>query len=764
MALVATALLTNRSFVPAVNAAEIHWQNERFAVQCDPASLQLTLTPTDAQPLKFLWSATNTATVADLQQSAGRATWRLLEPQLTVALQLETNGVRIEFSSAQTGTLGWPNFTPGEPARGWILPLFEGVYVGLTNSAWREELLSPGHDLNTTADLGLPFWGLDAGDFTLTCLLLNPFNNEVHFEADGGRMRLHFAHEFTRNNPVKQLGFRFVIGPNSPIEPAREYRRWLQANGQFVTLADKIKHTPEAEKLLGAPHAYLWGDAILSAADVKDWKGLAKALQTGGAQTNQSPAKHIWSLLDAEAQKAAAEILKAEWPDRYNKGLLAGGLNHALAQTDFYDAAAWQNVALPTTSTPSNEAELCRRNSGLLVAALGEFLQPPTTWGEGVSPQMIQEIAGAGFDRMWLGAEGWAGFLKRPETVTTAREHGFLIGTYDSFHSIHSPDAKPDQTWPTAQFDAELFRSGGIINADGQPRAGFKKRGYVLSPIAARPWVERRVAGLMKQFSANSWFIDCDGFGEYFDDYSTNHPATQASDMAERIARCAWIRDTYGAVIGTEGCSAGMAGTAQFAHGVLTPVIGWGDAELTSRGSKYFLGAYYPPGEPAVFFKPVPLKEKYRKLFYDPAVRLPLFQTAFHDSVVATHHWSNPSRKFPEVAGTVELLELLYNVPPLYQLNRAVFAREKAEIKRHYDVFSPLHRKLALLPLTDFRWLTRDKQVQTVRFGDVAEITANFSLQTFTNGAAALPAQTLEVRWLDGLRPAVRFKPEGLIH
>lgn len=762
--------LADLSFPPAVHAAEIRWQNERFAVQCNPATLQLTLIPTDGQPLEFLWATTNAATVVEFQQNSEQATWRLVEPQLAVSLQLETNGVCIEFTSEPAGTLEWPCFTPGAPARGWILPLFEGVYVALTNSAWREELLSSGRELNTTADLGLPFWGLDGGDFTLTCLVLNPFNNEVRFDEDAGRMRLRFAHGFTRNNPVKQIPFRFVIGSSSPIEPAREYRRWLQANGQFVSLTDKIKHTPEAEKLLGAPHAYLWGDAVLSVNDVKDWKGLARALQSAGAQTNQSPAKHIWSLLDAETQSAVAEILKAEWPDRYSKGLLAGGLNRALAQTNFYDAVAWQNAVLPratqtllTSASPElSEAELCRRNTALLVAVLGDFFQPAETWGEGVAPQMIQELAAAGFERMWLGAEGWAGFLKRPETVTVARERGFLVGTYDSFHSIHSPEAKAEQTWPTAQFDAELFRTGGIINADGKPRAGFKKRGYLLSPSAARPWVERRVAGLMNQFSANTWFIDCDGFGEYFDDYSPNHPATQATDRAERVSRCAWIGETYGAVIGTEGCSAGMAGTVHFAHGVLTPVIGWGDPDLTARDSKYWLGAYYPPGEPTVFFKPVPLKEKYRQLFYDPAVRLPLFQTVFHDSVIATHHWSNPSRKFPEVAGTVALLELLYNVPPLYQLNRNVFAQQKAELKRHYDFCAPLHRELALLPLTDFRWRTADKLVQTVRFGTMADITVNFGSQTFTNEVSALPAQTVEVRWLDGSRPPVRFKPVGL--
>ncbi len=39
------------------------------------------------------------------------------------------------------------------------------------------------------------------------------------------------------------------------------------------------------------------------------------------------------------------------------------------------------------------------------------------------------------------------------------------------------------------------------------------------------------------------------------------------------------------------------------------------------------------------------------------------------DSVIATHHWSFASLKATDCAETVELLELLYQVPPLYHLN-----------------------------------------------------------------------------------------------
>lgn len=51
-------------------------------------------------------------------------------------------------------------------------------------------------------------------------------------------------------------------------------------------------------------------------------------------------------------------------------------------------------------------------------------------------------------------------------------------------------------------------------------------------------------------------------------------------------------------------------------------------------------------------------------------------------------------------AGTVELLELLYNVPPLYHLNLSEFPKRRQQIKHHYDFFSPLHGETALLPMT----------------------------------------------------------------
>jgi hypothetical protein len=295
-----------------------------------------------------------------------------------------------------------------------------------------------------------------------------------------------------------------------------------------------------------------------------------------------------------------------------------------------------------------------------------------------------------------------------PDVAKHADELGYAFGPYDSYHSIHKPGAA--DTWSTAQFDQQLYDTGAIIKKDGTPRRGFQKKGYTLSPLAAEPYVYKRVGELMGRVPFSSWFLDCDGFGEVFDDYSPNHPATQAEDAAARLKRINWISYTYGIPVGTEGGSAYAIPGVHFAHGVMTPVIGWGDPDLKEKSSKYFLGAYWPPDGPQVFTKQVPLKPKYQKFHFDPRYRVPLHQMVFHDSVIATHHWSAASLKFADQVQTNELLELLYNVPPMYHLNRAEWKKAPRPHTDPFRLFLPTSQRNRAAADDGFAWLSEDRQ------------------------------------------------------
>ena len=298
-----------------------------------------------------------------------------------------------------------------------------------------------------------------------------------------------------------------------------------------------------------------------------------------------------------------------------------------------------------------------------------------------------------------------------------------------------------------AQFDQQLFETGPIANREGKKREGFKKVGYKLSSLAARAYVEKRVHQNMSRVPYSYYFIDCDATGDLYDDYSPLHRAGQADDAQARLDRMAWISNTFGVPVGSEGGNAFAAGVIHVAEGIFGPLVAWGDPDMRDKNSPYYVGGYYPPDEPRVFFKPAPLKKEYKYFYYDPRFRLPLYETVFHDSVVTTHWWGNGSLKFTNVADTVELTELLYMTAPMYHLNLDEFQKQKDRLKQHYDFFSPLHREVGFKRMVDFTWLSKDRLVQKTVFDGGVEIIANFSQGPFAYGEAKISGHSILAMW-----------------
>ena len=735
----------------------VRLSNAVWTVNIIPQSLAVETYPADSEVSVPISSGqTGFSNITEFFQADNTVSWRLPERFLTVRFELIDDLLSVEFiQDKRTNaalSVTWPVIEDFELLRGYILPFFEGSYVPKDDITWRDFLCERG-PINTTAGLSMPFWGLHLADQTLTYILTNPFNNQIRFNKTLTHgLGMQVSHTFTPNWEQKRYGLRISFGGASPVAPAKQYRRWLEQNAEFVSFAEKIEKTPAAKKLLGAAHVYLWGGKLLSEYDVTDWKALATRLKGDTAV-----AKQMWTQLNPEAQKAMREIAQVDYPSKYSLRVVSRAISEQLEKQRFYEPALWTEIPLtseaeklisrdvPTLSFP----ELYRRNCLLFYAAFSDILRHPDEWGDGLSVKLLERFAENGLDRLWLGVDSWQDGFRHPKAVAKAKELGYLIGPYDSYHSIHHPDEK--DTWETAQFDLSLYETGTIVNADGTKSRGFKKKGYHLSPLVAQPYVENRVNGIVEQMPSdfNTWFIDCDAYGELYDDYSASHPATQLDDMHARLERIAWIRDMHNMVVGSEGGAAYSASVLHFAHGMTVPVIGWGDPDMKSKTSPYYVGGYWPPEGPAVHIKQVPLKPKYLYHYYDPRFRLPLYQIVFHDSVITTNHWGSGSLKFENAIGTLALLELLYNVPPLYHLNIAEFEKHKVWIKQHYAFFSPLHRQIGGKTMTDFEWLSHDRQIQRTEFGNIVEMYANFGTDPFRYKGMIIPARSVVARWVD---------------
>ena len=349
--------------------------------------------------------------IAHLKATSTNVSWRFPKQKATITVNLRDRILSAHVRADEPSTFTFPVISETTTTKGWILPMFEGIYAPCGDTNWVNFLIEHG-EMNTTADFGMPFLGLNFGNFTLTYIFTNPFNNEIQFNQDAEkRLEARFTHEFTRNHPIKEYGLVMQIGKSSLVEPARLYREWIVGRGEFMTMDEKISRTPEAAKLLGAPHIYLWGNDLLHYSDIRDWKGFAAKLVADKNKTN-SVAHRVWSSFQPENQKLITELTKTEWPDKYTKTLVTDDLNSILNRRDF---------AVPETTNRS-PSSLTQKNAATLFNAFPQVVAEPKNWGNGVSTKMISQFVDAGFQRLWLGSDGWQGMINRPETVEAAKK------------------------------------------------------------------------------------------------------------------------------------------------------------------------------------------------------------------------------------------------------------------------------------------------------------------------------------------------------
>jgi hypothetical protein len=465
----------------------------------------------------------------------------------------------------------------------------------------------------------MPFWGVESGPkggrVTVTYMLDNPFSNLIEFTSGKSSLGMTLTHSFP-SIPAWGEPFTVTICFDSdaiPITPALRFRRSLGEAHFIVPLVDKIARVPRTAGLIGAVHAYIWSSGPITAWDAEPaaWLTLSRRIVSESRSVPGSTGAWVKARLSAADWKVVMDAAS----EQYSYPYLRQEMSRVLSLLHDLD--------------PSR-----------IETSFGDLLRPPGSRGGGISTRLIDDIRAAGIGRMLLTADGWEQVERRPDVAAYAESSGFLFGTYDSFDSVHDPAyAGTDLSWPTAQFGQELFEAGRILDSAGNPRGGFRKIGFKLSPLAARAAVEVRVRRNFAVAPYSYYFVDADAFGDWYDDYTFGRMASAHEDARARVDRLRWISDTFKVPVGSEGGNYLMTPVITVAEGIFVPDIGWGDLDMTSKGSPWYMGAYYPPDGPDVFLKSVPLKESYIHLFIDPRFRVPLYETVFHDSVITSAHF-----------------------------------------------------------------------------------------------------------------------------
>ncbi|WP_065261161.1 glycoside hydrolase [Pseudomonas bananamidigenes] len=724
-------LLIAGSCVSSLSWADTPLENSLWRVQLDPATLAVRVTPAGGETVQAS-AGIAPHKVSQLSRRDNRIDWQWDDGAWTLSATLDQRDLSFSISAREPAELEFLHQPAGAMGKALIWPLAEGHYVPRGDPVWQAFLLSQG-EFNTTQDLSLPLWGVEHDGFSLHWLMTNPFNNRLLFSDEGKALALSARHRFTSLDPSAPMTFTLFLGAADPLAGAKRYRQWLIDNGRHQTLNSKFEKTPEAKRLSGASHLYLWGNDLLGAKDVRSWSVLLDTLRGGGSLASE---------LKAGLDREALQILAAGTAlNGYQKKVLLRSLNHAL---NTQARKTWQARAVPDMQALVNGYADVRAQ---VAADFGEALTPaPERWGSTLSLDTIRQLQNAGLSRLWLGlGEGWEGGLWHPETIKAGVAAGYLIAPYDSYETALSRSENPD--WTTAHLGDKAHAECAIVKSDGTLKSGFQQSGHYSDPRCVRPLLEQRVAAIREAAGFNSWFLDAYATGMLFDSYRPGATMTQAQNAEGNIGASRWISEVLKLPAGSEDGNATTAQGVLFAHGMQTPVIGWGDVEMTRNPeSRYFAGKWYPPEQPEVFFKPVPIKESLRRIHFDPASRLPLYQAVFHGSVITSHHWLFDSLKLTNVRADNELAQLLYNVAPLYHLSADTLAQRLPQIARQDAFFRPLHERLATQALTGFEWLSADRLVQQTSFEDGTRLLANFDIQAREVQGQTLPGRSLTVR------------------
>ena len=728
----------------------------------DYLHLGVTLVTPDSDTLQI--SAPTEVREAAVERTSGREAviqYPALKKKMTFRLDSLTLHITIE--SFENDRFTWPVLTKFDAL---TIPFHQGKYIPATDTTWTTHL--NGRSYPGMEGLSMQFLAPVTGRKAAVFMITNPFNNEIRFHDAGGRLAVEFEHEYPATVDERSYGFIIHITDASPTAIAKSYRKYVMETRGITTLEEKAVRNPNIRKLYGAAHFYVWSDEFLSAENIR-FKELIDFWKAQLAEKGSNPSKHLFSLFGRPRSGSGNEflnqwknIVSSSYLNKWQTGLIVRSLNEVLSYRNFYDEASWRTVVPGKWNRNElndirelNETALYRFNKLAFYAAFGDYTQTIDHWGNGVSLDMLNEMQEAGIHRAWLGLNEWKPAFIHPGFVKKAVELGYLIAPYDSYHCIHEPGK---EQWTTAAFDDPgLYETATVTDKNGKKARGFLGIGRKLNPTLAFPAVQRRVEGILGQGMAfNSWFVDCDGTGEFLDDYTPGRMTSQEDDMNARLKRMAWLSREKKMVVGTEVGNDFCAGVIAFAHGMTTPVIAWSDPDMRkNKDSEYYTGSYFSitGGVPSKFSKEVPVKPIYRYVYLDPRFNLPLFQLVYNNSVITSHHWEWGTLKIPALRREREIAEILYNVPPLYHIDRQEWAKHKNEIIHHVREFSQVHSKAVKMEMLSVDFPDETREIQVTRFGMgnrvSLELTANFSTEMYRWMEWDIPPLALLIRDLE---------------
>ncbi|WP_229881913.1 glycoside hydrolase [Streptomyces alanosinicus] len=193
----------------------------------------------------------------------GKASWRYDDKGLTVTASARDGRLAVTVRSARQSSLTWPVSGTDRMTAELQVPRGEGLAVPVADRWWNSASAGlAGTEADMAEGLTMPFWGISrSGRHGASYIVESDIGTTLAFVSAGGRLHTEAKHMFAPQQGTGNYTVTFALTDGSPVAAARDYRAWLQGHGGITTLRQKIARNPEAARLVGAFHAYTWGQA-----------------------------------------------------------------------------------------------------------------------------------------------------------------------------------------------------------------------------------------------------------------------------------------------------------------------------------------------------------------------------------------------------------------------------------------------------------------------------------------------------------------------
>lgn len=655
----------------------------------------------------------------NFKQNNNNASWDYPEQNLSVVLEDKGDYISVDMTShINENSISFPSICAEE----YYLPLGEGKRIPSRDKIWQKYLTSM--DFPIIEQFSMPFFATKIGKKSIVYILENSMRSDLKFDIHE-KLDFKVLNKYSKPQKVKRITYRIYLTDNDPNKIANIYKSYIKEKGSFVTLKEKSSTNNNIEKLYGAPFIYLFNTRLITPDNV-NWSEYVIQRNSTGMKKLLKRAENLEGY--PEFKEIMNSLEEHSIIDSYQQNIICSILSELLKIADEFQ----------------NPLEQIKENKKELKQSLPTVFNSVDSWASSATTDIIQDMKTSGIDKAWIGLDNWDTAYANPNIISKGKKLGYLIATYDSYHSIHE---KGKEQWNTAAFEDEtLYERGTVSNINGEKIPGFNNVGRKLNPLFSFDEVQNRTGRLIGNgLSFNSWFIDTDATGEVYDDYSLDHLTSKEEDIEARLKRMSYIRDTKNMVIGSEGGNDFASPVISFAHGLELPPFSWLDKDMKDENSEYFIGKYYSTtgGVPDNFGKQIPVKNYLKHLFLDINFDVPLYKLVYNNSVISSYHWDWSTLK---IKGEIEnrmLREVTYNIPPMYHLDAKNWEKWKSTIVVHHKIWSAFNKKAIQHDMTDFSYVNGNYFLQKTAFGPNLSTVTNFSEQDIVYEGETIPRKSV---------------------